>query len=83
MNNVKSDFIDYTLICTGTTISLMDIQTILSIVLLTFNVLWLLIKFIVKIKEKLSDGKLTPEEIKDLDNDFQNIKDTLKNGGDK
>ncbi len=82
MNNVKSDFIDYALICTGTTISLMDIQTILSIVLLTFNVLWLLIKFIVKIKEKLSDGKLTPEEIKDLDNDFQNIKDKI-NGGDK
>ena len=82
MNNVKSDFIDYTLICTGTTISLMDIQTILSIVLLTFNVIWLLIKFIVKIKEKLSDGKLTPEEIKDLDNDFQNIKDKI-NGGDK
>ena len=82
MNNVKSDFIDYTLICTGTTISLMDIQTILSIILLIFNVLWLLIKFIVKIKDKLSDGKLTPEEIKEIDNDFQNIKDTI-NGGDK
>ena len=82
MNNMKSDFIDYTLICTGTTISLMDIQTILSIILLVFNVLWLLIKFIVKIKDKLSDGKLTPEEIKEIDNDFQNIKDTI-NGGDK
>ena len=82
MNNIKSDIIDYSLIFTGTTISLMDIQTILSIILLIFNVLWLLIKFIVKIKDKLSDGKLTPEEIKEIDNDFQNIKDTI-NGGDK
>lgn len=83
LNNVKSDFVDYTLIATGTTISLIDIQTIMSIVLLSFNILWLMFKFIVKLKEKLNDGKLTKEELNELENDVEEINNTFKRGGDK
>lgn len=82
MNINKLDILEDSFILTGIGISLVDIQTILSIILLTFNVLWLLIKFVVKLKDKLSDGKLTPEEIKELKNDIDEITDTIK-GGDK
>ena len=80
LNNVKSDFVDYTLIATGTTISLIDIQTIMSIVLLSFNILWLMVKFVIKLKEKLNDGKLTKEEITELENDVEEINNTFKRG---
>lgn len=83
MNNIKSDVIDYSLIFTGTTISLIDIQTIMSIVLLSFNIMWLMFKFIIKLREKLRDGKLTPQEIEELQNDVDEIKDTFKRDGDK
>ena len=77
----KLDIFEDSVILSGIGISLVDIQTIMSIILLCFNILWLTIKFIVKLKEHLKDGKLTPEEIKDLDNDFDEIKNKL--GGDK
>lgn len=80
MNINRMDILEDSMILTGIGISLVDIQTILSIILLTFNVLWLLIKFIVKLKDKLKDGKLTPEEIEELENDFDNINNTFKGG---
>ena len=82
MNINKLDILEDSFILTGIGISFADIQTILSIILLTFNVLWLLIKFLVKLKEKIKDGKLTPEEIKELENDIEEITNTFK-GGDK
>lgn len=80
MNVNKLDIFEDSVILTGIGISLVDIQTIMSIILLSFNILWLLIKFIVKLKDKLKDGNLTPEEIKDLENDIDNINDKFKRG---
>ncbi len=83
MNINKSDVLENCLILGGISISLVDIQTIMSIILLTFNIIWLLIKFSIKLYEKLKDGKLTKEEINELDEDFNDIKDQIKKGGDK
>lgn len=76
----KSDAIEDMVILSGIGISLVDIQTIMSIVLLTFNIIWLLVKFGIKLYRYLKDGKLTKEEIDDLTNDIDNIKNI---GGDK
>ena len=46
-------------------------------------IIWLIIKFSVKLKDKLKDGKLTPEEINELENDINEINDTIRKGGDK
>lgn len=81
MNINKSDVLENCLILSGISISLVDIQTIMSIILLTFNIIWLLVKFSIKLYDKLKDGKLTKEEIQELDEDFNNIKDTINKGG--
>ena len=75
----KTDCIDYSVIFTGVSISLIDIQNILSIIILIIDILWILIKFIFKLIKYMSDGKLTQEEIDDLDNDINKIKE--KGGG--
>ena len=64
----KVDLIDGALISAGLGISLQDIQSILSIIILCLDVLWILIKFVVKFIKYIKDGELTHEEIQDLDN---------------
>lgn len=76
----KTDCIDYSVIFTGVGISLIDIQNILSIIILIIDILWILTKFIFKLIKYMSDGKLTQEEIDDLDNDINKIKEK---GGDE
>lgn len=76
----KTDAIEDMVILSGIGVSLVDIQTIMSIVLLTFNIIWLLVKFALKLYRYLKDGKLTKEELDDLTNDIDDIK---KIGGDK
>jgi len=76
----KTDAVEDMIILSGIGVSLVDIQTIMSIVLLTFNIIWLLVKLGIKFYRYLKDGKLTKEEIDDLTNDIDNIK---KIGGDK
>ena len=69
----KTDIVDGGLILTGLGISLVDLQNILSIIILIIDLLWILMKFIVKFFKYFGDGKLTDEEIKDLENDLKNV----------
>ena len=69
----KSDLFDSGLICTGLGISLMDLQNILSIIILVIDILWILIKVTIKFCKYISDGKLTEDEINDIDNDIKKI----------
>lgn len=78
------NIIEDVLIASGLTISLMDIQQILSIILLVFNVIWILIKCGVKvyehIKEKnihavVDDIEQTKDELEKLSNDVKDSKD--------
>ena len=76
--------IEDVLIGSGIVISLVDIQQILSIILLIFNVAWLLVKFGIKIyehiknkqyKEIADDIKETKDELEDLSNKIDSNKD--------
>ena len=69
----KTDLIDGGLICTGLGISLVDLQNILSIIILVIDILWILIKVTIKFCKYISDGKLTDEELQDLENDVNKI----------
>lgn len=77
----KVDAVEDMIILSGIGISLVDIQTVMSIVLLTFNILWLILKFVLKLFRYLRDGKLTDEELDDLTNDAKKIDNKI--GGDK
>ena len=69
----KTDLIDGGLICTGLGISLVDIQNILSIIILVIDILWILLKFTIKFFRYIKDGKLTDEELQDLENELNKI----------
>ena len=77
----KVDAVEDMVILSGIGVSLVDIQTVMSIVLLTFNILWLIMKFTLKLFRYLRDGKLTDEELDDLTNDAEEIDNKI--GGDK
>ena len=77
----KTDAVEDMIILSGIGVSLVDIQTIMSIVLLTFNILWLILKFTLKLFRYLRDGKLTDDELDDLTNDVKDIDNKI--GGDK
>lgn len=66
------DVVDGCLILGGLTISLQDVQSILSIIILVLDGLWILFKFMIKFFRYISDGKLTEEELNDLENDINN-----------
>lgn len=83
MNKI-TEIVDYVLIGTGVTISLSDIHQILSIIILVFNVVWILtkcgIKIYQKVKEKryteiAEDIKNTAVELQDLDNSIKDKKE--------
>ena len=76
INNV--DLVDGTLMLGGLAISLQDIQSILSIIIIVIDILWLVGKFLIKFIRYCKDGELTEEEIEDLKNDIYEIKDKTK-----
>lgn len=51
--------------------SLMDLENILSIIILILSIINILIVLASKIYNKLKDGKLTKEEINEIKNDIQ------------
>lgn len=69
----KIDIIDNSIILTGIGISLIDLQNLLSIIILVIDLLWLGIKYITKFFRYIKDGKLTDEEKEDLKKDRDNI----------
>ena len=74
----KSDAVEDLIIASGIGVSLVDIQTVMSIILLSFNIIWLCAKFGLKLYKYLkNDGKLDKEELDDLINDAEEIKDKV------
>ena len=69
----KTDLIDGGLICTGLGISLVDLQNVLSIIILIIDILWILFKFMIKFFRYIKDGKLDDDELQDLENDVNKI----------
>lgn len=79
MQNRTSEVVEGLAISSGIGVSLVDIQNILSIILLTFNVLWLIFKVILKIvRYYKNDGKLDADEIADIESDISGINDKVR-----
>lgn len=52
-------------------ISLYDIENVLNIVILVLSIVNILIVLFTKIYNKVKDGKITQEELKEIKNDIQ------------
>lgn len=82
--NVVTEVVEDSAIVGGVIVSLQDIQSVLSICLLLFNILWLLGKFTIKFFRYIkNDGKLSEEEKADLKNDAEVIDNLVDKVGDK
>ena len=77
--------IEDVMIATGITVSLVDIQQILSIILLVFNVVWILIKCGIKVYEKFKkkDYKGIANDIKETTDELQTLSDSIKDDSEK
>lgn len=60
------------------TTSIQNIESICSIVFVVLSAVILLINFGLRIYDRVKDGKLTPEEIKDSAEDAKKLVDDLK-----
>ena len=73
--NKTVDCIDYTLIVLGTSISIANLQELLGVILLFIQIIWLLVKLIVKIVTTIKNkGNLN-----DLDDDVSELTNTIGN----
>lgn len=78
MKNIHNT-IDNILIALGATWSLANIQTLLGIIVLVFQILWLTFKLIVKIINNIK----TKGNLDDLDKDVDKITDKINSIGDE
>ena len=78
MNGKPTEVVEDMIIASGVGISLIDIQNILSIVLLCFNILWIITKVIVKLIKYYRDGVLDDKEAEDIQNDIDSLDDKLR-----
>ena len=78
MKNIHNT-IDNILIALGATWSLANIQTLLGIIVLVFQILWLTFKLIVKIINKIK----TKGNLDDLDKEVDKITDKINSIGDE
>ncbi len=76
MNKVNY-LVEDSVILTGIGISLVDIQNILSIILLIFNVVWIIVKMIVKGIKYVKSNK----DLDELDTYLDDLKDVIKKDG--
>lgn len=72
MQNI-SRVVDGALIALGLTYSLQNIQSILGIVILAIQIIWLLTKFITKVVSYIKEKR----KIDELDTDFQDVVDKI------
>ena len=77
--------IEDVLIGCGITISLIDIQQILSIILLVFNVLWILVKFGMKLYDHIKAKNYTQiaDDIKETKDELEQLNDKIDSNKDK
>lgn len=75
----KIDITEGCIIVGGMTLSLSNIHHILSIIILIIDVLWLSLKFIVKVCRYIKNG----DNLDELDNDINIIKDVITKANEK
>ena len=78
MNGTHTEVVEDVIIASGVGVSIIDIQNILSIVLLCFNILWIVAKVIIKLIKYYRDGKLDDAEAADIKHDIDSLDDKLR-----
>lgn len=78
MANRTSEVVEDVIITSGIGVSLVDIQNILSIILLCFNILWIIAKVIIKLIKYYRDGVLDDKEAEDIQNDIDSLDDKIR-----
>lgn len=68
MNKI-SNIVDYSLIILGTSYSLQNIESLLGIIILSIQIIWLLFKFVVKLINVLKNK----QSLDTLDNDVKDL----------
>lgn len=58
--------------------SVQDIESIFGIVFTSLGIFILLINFALRLYDKLKDGKLTDDEVKELEEEVKKIEDNFK-----
>lgn len=73
----NSNYVDAFLITLGTGFGIAEIETILGIVLLVFDIIWILSKCIVKVYSAIKEKKYhdIPDTIKETRDELENLKD--------
>ena len=76
-----SKFVDNALIAIGLAFAISDIESILGIIILIVQLVWILSKAIVRIYHAIKEknGKEVTDSIKDLSEDLTDLKKTLPN----
>lgn len=64
------NILEYLFLSIGLAISVSDINNILCVILLILDSIWLIIKVAFKIAKAIADGKLTDEEIEEIEKDL-------------
>ena len=72
------DITTATLSIFGLSITLSDFRNWLDIILIILSIINISIILIIKIRRYLKDGKLDNDEVKDISNDLENIRKTIK-----
>ena len=75
-----TSIIEDVLIGVGIAVSISDIQQVLSIILLVFNVCWILFKFGYKIYERIKNKQIKEigDDIKETHDELETLSDSLK-----
>lgn len=58
--------------------SVQDIESIFGIVFTALGILILCVNFILRLRDKLKDGKLTEEEVKEIQDELEEIRNSIK-----
>lgn len=70
--------------CIGTIVlSVQDIEEIISIISLCIGIAVMIINVSLRFYDRIKDGKLTPDEIKETIDDVKDIHDTINKEADK
>ncbi len=74
----NEDITTFSLSAIGLSVSLTDFKNWLDIILIILSILNVSIILLIKLRKYLKDGKLDKDEIKDISEDINHIKDDVK-----
>lgn len=81
MNKNLTNAIDNVLLVFGFTYALNDIESILGIIILCIQIIWIFSKFFIKIYTKIKNKDFTlDEDINDLKNETEDLLESTKEG---